>query len=162
VTEINGLRLAYRGFVAGLAGGYVWAAVAMVLAALVHGDPLAPLRPIALAISPVAGTPELAFVVGLAAIQAAGGLIGMAFAYFFGRFFTVRPTVVVAAPMVTLLVWVFVAAAVAGQTSVIDFATSPIGVVATVGYGVLLGIWIPLRGEVTRPPAPDQSGSPST
>jgi hypothetical protein len=162
MTEINGLRLAYRGFVAGLAGGYVWAAVAMVLAALVHGDPLAPLRPIALAVSPLAGTPELAFVVGLAAIQAAGGLIGMAFAYFFGRFFTVRPTVVLAAPLVTLLVWVFVAAAVAGQTSIIDFATSPIGVIATIGYGVLLGIWIPLRGEVTRTPAPDQSGSPST
>jgi hypothetical protein len=162
VTEVNGLRLAYRGFVAGLAGGYVWAALAMVLAGLVHGDPLTPLRPIALAVHPLAGTPELSFVVGLAAIQAAGGVIGMVFAYFFGRFFTVRPTVVTAAPIVAILIWVVVAAAVAGETSITEFATSPIGVVATIGYGVLLGIWIPLRGEVTRPPTADQSGSPST
>jgi hypothetical protein len=162
VTEVNGLRLAYRGFVAGLAGGYVWAALAMVLASIFHGDPLEPLRPIALAVHPLAGTPELAFVVGLAAIQAAGGMIGMTFAYFFGRFFTVRPTLVTAAPMVTVLVWVFVAAAVAGETSITEFATSPIGVVATIGYGLLVGIWIPLRGEVTRTPTPDHSGSPST
>jgi hypothetical protein len=162
VTEVNGLRLAYRGFVAGLAGGYVWAALAMVLAGLVHADPLQPLRPIALAITPMAGTPELAFVIGLAAIQAAGGIIGMTFAYFFGRFFTVRPTVVAAAPLVTLLIWGIVAIAVAGETSITDYATSPIGVVATIGYGVLVGVWIPLRGEVTRPSSPDQSGSPST
>lgn len=162
MTEINGLRLAYRGFVAGLAGGYVWAAVAMVLAALLHEDPLQPLRPIALALSPLAGTPELSFVVGLAAIQAAGGLIGMTFAYFFGRFFTVRPTVLAAAPLVTVLVWVLVAAVVAGETTIVEFATSPIGVVATIGYGVLIGLWIPLRGEVTRTPPVDQSGSPST
>jgi hypothetical protein len=162
MTEVNGLRLAYRGFVAGLAGGYVWAALAMVLAALAYGDPLSPLRPIALAVSPLAGTPELAFVVGLAAIQAAGGLIGMVFAYFFGRFFTIRPTLVGAAAITTLLVWIFVAAAVAWQTSISDFATSPIGIVATVGYGLLLGIWIPLRGEVTRHEVPDQSGSAST
>jgi hypothetical protein len=162
VTEVNGLRLAYRGFVAGLAGGYVWAALAMVLGAFVHGDPLAPLRPIALAVHPLAGTPELSFVVGLAAIQAAGGVVGMTFAYFFGRFFTVRPTLTAAAPLVAILIWVFVAAAVAGETSISQFATSPIGVVATIGYGLLLGIWLPLRGDVIRLPGPDQSGSPST
>ena len=161
MTEVNGLRLAYRGFVAGLAGGYVWAALAMGLAAIVHGDPLEPLRPIALAVHPLAGTPELSFVVGLAAIQAAGGVIGMTFAYFFGRFFTVRPTLVAAAPLVAVLAWVIVSAAVVGETSIAEFATSPIGVLATIGYGVLLGIWIPLRGEVTRPEA-DQPGSPST
>jgi hypothetical protein len=161
VTEVNGLRLAYRGFVAGLAGGYVWAALAMVLAAIVHGDPLQPLRPIALAVHPLAGTPELSFVVGLASIQAAGGIIGMTFAYFFGRFFTVRPTLMAAAPLVTVLIWVIVAAVVVGETAITEFATSPIGVVATIGYGVLLGVSIPLRGEVTRPPD-DQPGSPST
>jgi hypothetical protein len=162
VTEINGLRLAYRGFVAGLAAGYVWAALAMALAGLLHGDPLAALRPIALAVSPLAGSRELAFVVGLAAVQAGGGLVGMAFAYFFGRFFTVRATLVAAAPMVTLLVWVFVAAAVAGQSEILGFATSPVGVAATAGYGLLLGIGIPLRGEVTRYPPGDVEGSPST
>src|SRR5918996_2600568 len=104
MTEVMGLRLAYRGFVTGLAGGYVWAAIAMTLGAVVHGDPLHPLRPIAVAITPVAGTPELAFVLGLAAIQAGAGLVGMCFAYFFARFFTVRATVAAAAPVVALLV----------------------------------------------------------
>ena len=92
MTEVNGLRLAYKGFVGGLAGGYVWAAIAMLLAAIVHGDPLRPLEPLALALAPVAGSPELAFVLGLGAVQAGGALIGMCFAYFFGRFFTVRAT----------------------------------------------------------------------
>ena len=64
MTEVNGLRLAYRGFVSGLAGAYVWAAIAMALSGLLHGDPVEPLRPIATAISPLAGTPELAFVLG--------------------------------------------------------------------------------------------------
>jgi hypothetical protein len=80
MTDVNGLRLAYRGFIAGLAGGYVWTAIAMLLAALAEGDPLRPLRPIALALTPVAGSPELAFVLGLAAVQAGGAVIGMCFA----------------------------------------------------------------------------------
>ena len=50
MTEINGLRLAYRGFVAGLAGAYVWVAIAMTLSAIVHADPLFALRPFALVI----------------------------------------------------------------------------------------------------------------
>ena len=162
MTEVNGLRLAYRGFVAGLAGGYVWAAMAMALAALVHGDALAPLRPIALAVSPLAGSPELAFVVGLAAVQLGGGLVGMAFAYFFGRFFTVRATLLAAAPMVTLLVWVFVAAAIAGQGTIVEFATSPIGVAASIGYGLLVGGRVPVRRDVTRYPPAGPTGSPST
>src|SRR6188768_2709401 len=87
MTDVNGLRLPYRGFIAGLAGGYVWAAIAMLLAALAEGDPLRPLRPIALALTPIAGSPELAFVLGLAAVQAGGAVIGMCFAYFFARFF---------------------------------------------------------------------------
>lgn len=106
VTEVIGLRLAYRGFVAGLAGGYVWAAIAMLLSGLAEGDPLRPLRPIALAFSPLASSPELAFVLGLAAIQGGGALIGMCFAYFFARFFTVRATLAIAAPVFTVLIWV--------------------------------------------------------
>ena len=54
MTEVNGLRLAYRGLIAGLAGGYVWIAIAMLLSALAEGDPLRPLRPAALALSPLA------------------------------------------------------------------------------------------------------------
>ena len=140
MTDVNGLRLAYRGFIAGLAGGYVWAAIAMLLAALAEGDPLRPLRPIALALTPVAGSPELAFVLGLAAVQAGGAVIGMCFAYFFARFFTVRTTLAVAAPAFTLLAWGLIAAVVARDSGIVEFATHPIPALASLGYGLLLGI----------------------
>lgn len=152
-----GLRLAYRGFVAGIAGAYVWAALAMVLAATTQGDALAPLRPIAAAISPLQLTPELGFVVGLAAVQAAGALLGMTFAYFFGRFFTVRTTLVVAGPAFALLVWGLLGAAVARDAGPATFATHPIPALASIAYGLLLGLGVPLRGEVAR-----YAGSPST
>jgi hypothetical protein len=155
MTDVNGLRLAYRGFVAGLAGAYVWAAIAMVLAALVHGDPLAPLRPIAEGMLGVAGTPELAFVLGLAGIQAGGALVGMCFAYFFARFFTVRPTLALAAPAVAVLVWGVVSVGLAPDG--LPAATQAIAIVATLAYGTLLGGAVPVRAEVAR-----QSGSPST
>ncbi len=157
MTEINGLRLAYRGLVAGLAGGYVWAAVAMALAAVTLGDPLAPLRPIALALSPMAVSPELAFVLGLAAVQAGGALFGMTFAYFFGRFFTVRSTVAIAAPIVALLVWGLVGTAVARDIGIASVASHPIPAVASLAYGLLLGAGVPVRSEVMR-----YAGSPST
>ncbi len=153
---MNGLRLAYRGLVAGLAGGYVWAAIAMFLSGLADGDPLRPLRPIALAFSPLASSPELAFVLGLAIIQGAGALIGMCFAYFFARFFTVRATLAIAAPVFTLLIWGLVAAAVSRDAGIVEFATHPIPALASVGYGLLLGAAVPVRREVTR-----YSGSPS-
>ena len=157
MTEVNGLHLAYRGFITGLAGGYVWTAIAMLLSALADGDPLRPLRPIALALSPLAGSPELAFVLGLAAVQAGGAVVGMCFAYFFARFFTVRTTVAVAAPAFALLAWALVASVVARDTGIVEFATHPIPAVASLGYGLLLGAVLPLRGEVIR-----YAGSPST
>ena len=157
MTEVMGLRLAYRGFVTGLAGGYVWAAIAMLLGGLVHGDPLQPLRPIAVAITPVAGTSELAFVLGLAVVQAGAGLIGMVFAYFFARFFTVRHTLAAAAPVVALLAWTLIAAALAASGEATSLAGEIIPIVVTLGYGVLLGAGVPVRGEVIRQP-----GSPST
>ncbi len=157
MTEVNGPRLAYRGLVAGLAGGYVWAAIAMVLSALAEGDPLAPIRPVALALSPIAGSPELAFVLGMAALQAGGALVGMCFAYFFARFFTARATLAVAAPAFTLLVWGLIGAVVARDSGIVEFATHPIPAIASLGYGLLLGAAIPLRGEVSR-----YAGSPST
>ncbi len=152
VTEVNGLRLAYRGLIAGLAGGYVWAAIAMLLSALADGDPLRPLRPIALAISPLASSPELAFVLGLAAIQGGGALIGMCFAYFFARFFTVRATLAIAAPVFTILIWGLVAAVVTRDTGIVEFATHPIPALASLGYGILVGAAVPPRGDVMRPP----------
>jgi len=157
MTEVNGLRLAYRGFIAGLAGGYVWTAIAMLLSAAVAGDALLPLRPVALALSPLAGSPELAFVLGLAAVQAGGALVGMCFAYFFARFFTVRGTLLVAAPAVALLTWALIGAVVARDTGIVEFATHPIPALASLGYGLLLGGAVPLRGEVQR-----YAGSPST
>lgn len=150
MTDINGPRLAYRGFIAGLAGGYVWAAIAMVLAWIVRGDPLLALAPLADALMPIAGSRELALVLGLAAAQGAGGLIGMCFAYFFGRYFTVRATLAIAAPAFTLLVWGLIAAGIPGHVLDLGFITHPIPIVAAVGYGLLLGAAVPLRGEVTR------------
>jgi hypothetical protein len=155
MTDVNGLRLAYRGFVAGLAAAYVWVATAMVLGTLVHGDPLAPLRPIAQAMLDVAGTPELAFVLGLAGVQGGGALAGMCFAYFFARFFTVRPTLALAAPAVAVLMWGVASIGLAPDG--LPAATQAIGIVATIAYGTLLGGAVPVRGEVAR-----QSGSPST
>jgi hypothetical protein len=150
MTEVIGLRLAYRGFIAGLAGGYVWTAIAMLLSALAGGDPLGPLRPVALALSPLAGSPELAFVLGLAAIQAGGAVVGMCFAYFFARFFTVRTTLAVAAPAFMLLAWALIASVVARDSGIVEFATHPIPALASLGYGLLLGIGLPVRGEVNR------------
>ena len=157
MTDVNGLRLAYRGFIAGLAGGYVWTAIAMLLSALGDGDPLRPLRPIALALSPLAGSPEVAFVLGLAAVQAGGAVVGMCFAYFFARFFTVRSTLAIAAPAFTLLAWGLIGAVVARDSGIVEFATHPIPALASLGYGLLLGVALPLRGDVAR-----YAGSPST
>jgi len=153
VTDVNGLRLAYRGFIAGLAGGYVWAAIAMVLAWIVRGDPLLALAPLADALTPLAGSRELALVLGLAVAQAAGGVSGMCFAYFFGCYFTVRATLAVAAPAYTLLAWGLMATALPGDITTLSFVTHPIPIIATLGYGLLLGAAVPLRGEVTRPAA---------
>jgi hypothetical protein len=150
VTDVNGLRLAYRGFVSGLAGAYVWAAIAMTLSGLVYGDPIAPLRPIATAIMPVAGSTELAFVLGLGGAQAVGGLVGICFAYFFARFFTVRATLGIAGPTVAVLVWSLVQLGVWGTVDDVAPALQAIMVVAAIGYGLLLGLNVPVRGEVIR------------
>jgi hypothetical protein len=150
MTEVNGLRLAYKGFVGGLAGGYVWAAIAMLLAGVVHGDPLRALEPFALALTPVAGSPELSFALGLAAVQGAGALVGMCFAYFFGRFFTVRATLGTGAPIAALLAWGLVAALLGRGLPGVELVAAWIGVLATVGYGLVLGATVPVRGAVAR------------
>jgi hypothetical protein len=152
MTEVNGLRLAYKGFVGGLAGGYVWAAIAMLLAGIFHGDPLRALEPFAVTLTPVAGSPELAFVLGLAAVQAAGALIGMCFAYFFGRFFTVRATLSTAAPIAALLAWGIIAASLGRAMPGIELTAAWISVLATIGYGLVLGATVPVRGTVARHP----------
>lgn len=157
VTEVNGLRLAYKGFVGGLAGGYVWAAIAMLLAWIVHGQPLRALEPFAIALWPAAGAPELAFVLGLLAVQAGGALVGMCFAYFFARFFTVRTTLAIAAPIAALLAWGLIAFGLDRGLPAAELVAAPVAVLATLGYGLVVGATVPVRGEVMR-----QSGSPST
>lgn len=152
MTEVNGLRLAYRGFVTGLAAAYVWLAVAMVGAAVITGDALSPLRPLAhtlIAASEV--TPSLAFVIGFALVQASGAVVGMCFAYFFGRFFTVRRTMNAAAPAVAVLAWALLSTGVGTLigSGVLALQLAPL--LATIAYGAVLGTGIPLRGEVTRP-----------
>ena len=154
---MNGLRLAYRGFVSGLAGAYVWAAIAMALSGLLHGDPVEPLRPLARAITPWAGTPELAFVLGLAAVQAGGAVVGMCFAYFFARFFTVRTTLAVAGPVVAVLAWALLSVALERAGGAMTDVGQLVALLATIGFGAVLGANVPVRGEVTRQP-----GSPST
>lgn len=150
MTDVNGLRLAYRGFVAGLAGAYVWAAVVMTAFGLFAGDPLAPLRPIALTISPLAGSPELAFVLGLAGIQGVGALFGMCFAYFMARFFTIRATMRIAAPVTAVLAWGLIAAVLEAERVAVPPAFHAVAVIGSVGYGLLLGATVPVRAEVAR------------
>jgi hypothetical protein len=145
VTEINGLRLAYRGFVAGLAGGYVWAAAAMLGALLAGGDPLAPLHLLG-----GAGRDGLLAGIGLLQVGAAG--IGMTFAYFFARFFTMRRTLAVAGPCFSVLAWLLVAQLVGSRLghdlAALGMQVAPLA--ASVLYGVMLGAAVPTRVDVLR------------
>jgi hypothetical protein len=151
MTIVNGLRLAYRGFVTGLAAGYVWLATAMVLGALLHDDALQPLRPLAELILPAAGgSASASFVLGFGLVQLAAATIGMCFAYFFGRFFTVRPTLATAAPCFALLAWALFAAGAGGSDGIGQLGLAIAPLLATVAYGLLLGAGLPLRGDVLR------------
>jgi hypothetical protein len=139
VTEILGLRLAYRGLIAGLAAGYMWLAAAMVGGLVLAGDPLQPLRLLG------GGSTREAVAGGLALLQLGSGAAGMGFAYFFGRYFTVRPTMAVAAPCFALLAWL-----VLGQLTVASPATQLALLAASLLYGVMLGAAVPVRGELLR------------
>ena len=151
MTIVNGLRLAYRGFVTGLAAGYVWLATAMVLGWLLHDDALQPLRPLAELILPAAGGSAAAsFVLGFGLVQLAAATVGMCFSYFFGRFFTVRPTLAAAAPCFALLAWALFAAGAGLSDGIGPLGLALAPLVATVAYGLLLGAGLPLRGDVLR------------
>jgi hypothetical protein len=141
VTEINGLRLAYRGLVTGLAAGWVWAATAMIGGLLAGWRPLLPLE----LLGGGSGREDLAL--GIAIGQLASGGIGVAFAYFFARFFTVRRTLAVAAPCFAILVWLVLARLTNGSES-----TSLALLAASLLYGVMLGAAVPVRGELRRSP----------
>lgn len=167
MTEVNGLRLAYRGFVTGLAAAYVWLAVAMIAGAVVSGDALAPLTPIAATLLAAADmTPSMAFVIGFALVQAAGAMVGMTFAYFFGRFFTVRATLASAAPIFAILAWSLLAAGVGSLNGSDALGRQLAPVVAAAAYGLVLGSGLPVRSQVVRPGTTGVGqpvgGSPST
>jgi hypothetical protein len=152
MTEVNGLRLAYRGFVTGLAGAYVWLAIAMLASTVGLFDPVAPLRPIAALLVPAATTSAaMAFALGFVLVQLGGGLVGMVFAYFFGRFFTARPTLTIAAACFALLAWSLLAAGLV-PLGVPDLGTRLAPLVASLAYGIMLGVGLPLRGDVLRTP----------
>jgi len=57
----------------------------------------------------------------------------------------------------TLLVWGLIATVVARDSGIVEFSTHPVPALASIGYGLLLGLSLPLRGEVAR-----YAGSPST
>ena len=150
MTQINGLRLAYRGLVTGLAGGWVWAAAGMLGGLLAGRQPLLPLE----TLGGGAGRGELAL--GMVIVQVAAGGIGMGFAYFFGRYFTVRGTLLAAAPSFALLTWLAAGSFLpgAGAAPIVQLVLGG----ASVLYGLLLGAGLPLRGQLMRQP----SLSPST
>ena len=152
MSEINGLRLAYRGLIAGLAGGYVWLAIALVLAFLA-GDAVGPLRLLAAAdpSTQVDSRPE-AFVFGLGAVQLVGGGLGIAFAYFVARYFTVRATLAIAAPCFALLSWLILRDRLGAIAVEPSLALEVTLLAASVLYGVVLGAWVPTRPEVARRP----------
>ncbi|MDQ2940752.1 MAG: hypothetical protein M3R05_01030 [Chloroflexota bacterium] len=150
MTEINGLRLAYRGLVAGLAGGYIWLAVAMLMSWPITG-PLTPVRLLA-AIGPdrVASAPGTSLILALVLVEVSAGAMGMGFAYFLGRYFTVRGTVAAAAPCFALLAWLSVSERLGISRLPL---TMQVGLAfATLLYGALLGAAIPIRPELVRAP----------
>jgi hypothetical protein len=139
VTEINGLRLAYRGLVSGLAAGWVWAATAMLGATLSSSHPLLPLE----LLGGGRGRGELAL--GMVIMQLASGGIGMAFAYFFARYFTVRGTLALAAPCFAVLAWL-----VLGRLTERSATANIVLLAASVFYGIMLGAAVPIRGDLLR------------
>jgi hypothetical protein len=139
VTEINGLRLAYRGLVTGLAAGWVWAATAMIGGLLVGGRPLLPLELLGGGL----GREELAL--GIAIALLASGGIGIAFAYFFARYFTVRGTLLAAAPCFAVLAWL-----VLGRLTDNSATTNVVLLTASLLYGIILGADVPVRGDLLR------------
>jgi hypothetical protein len=155
VTEVNGFRLAYRGLVAGLAAGWVWLAIALWGLMLAGADPFGAARALG------NGTTGSGLIAALALAQALAGGIGLVFAYFFGRYFTVRATLTAAAPAFAVLCWL----AVADLTDGVDLggAAQAVLFLAALCYGLMLGGSVPTRGEVLRSPEPyPVGGSPST
>lgn len=143
MTEVNGYRLAYRGLLAGLAGAWVWLAVALTGSLLIGASPADAARLLG------AGSARDGVVTGAALVQVLGAVTGMGFAYFFGRYFTVRATLQLAAPAFSLLASL-ATAHLLGQLVRIALAPQLVLVAAALAYGLVLGSVLPVRGEVLR------------
>ncbi len=148
MTEIYGLRLAYRGLIAGLAGGYVWLAVAMLMSWPITG-PLSPVQLLA-AVGParLASAPGSGFVLALVLVEVTAGAMGLGFAYFLGRYFTVRRTLAAAGPCFALLAWLSASESL-GVSRLPPAVQVGFGF-ATLLYGILLGASVPTRPELLR------------
>jgi hypothetical protein len=146
MTEVNGLHLAFRGLVAGLAGGWVWLAIALGGLRMADVDPLGATAFLG------NGTLGSGLIGSLAVAQLVTGGIGMLFAYFFARYFTVRATLAIAATAFALLAWLALSKLLDGSwLTVTRYAVLTI---AAMAYGLMLGGAVPVRGEVLRhPPA---------
>ncbi len=141
MTEVNGLRLAYRGLVAGLAAGWVWLAFTLAGLLAVGVDPLGPVRPLG-------DGPAWAAIAGLAVAQLVAGFVGLCFSYFFGRYFTIRSTLAVSATAFAFLGWLAVADLAGADT--LRWSVQAVLAIASLAYGATLGSAIPVRGEVLR------------
>jgi hypothetical protein len=154
VTEVNGLHLAFRGLTAGLAAGWVWVAVALTGLVLAGSDPLAATTPLG------NGTAGSGLISALAIAQVASGGIGLVFAYFFGRYFTVRLTLALTALAFAVLCWLATAYVLDG--SWLSLTRQAVLTLASVAYGAMLGGAVPTRNEVLRERPTQPAGSPST
>jgi len=154
MTEVNGLHLAFRGLTAGLAAGWVWLAIALAGLLLEGGDPLAATGALG------NGTEGSGLISALAIAQVTAGGIGLVFAYFFGRYFTVRGTLAVAALAFAILCWLATAYVLDG--SWLSLTREAVLTIAAVAYGAMLGGAVPTRSEVLRGPRRQPIGSPST
>jgi len=154
VTEVNGLHLAFRGLTAGLAAGWVWVAVALTGLVLAGSDPLAATNPLG------NGTAGTGLISALAIAQVASGGVGLVFAYFFGRYFTVRGTLALTALAFAVLCWLATAYVLDG--SWLSMTRQAVLTLAAVAYGAMLGGAVPTRTEVLRQRPAQSAGSPST
>ncbi len=143
MTEVNGLRLAYRGLVAGLAAGWVWLAIALAGLLAVGADPIAATRHLG-------DGPAWAAVATVALVQLAAGFVGLCFSYFFGRYFTIRTTLAVSATAFALLGWLAVSDLAGADAQ--RWSVQLVLAVASLAYGAILGSALPVRGEVLRAP----------
>jgi len=154
MTEVDGLHLAFRGLIAGLAAGWVWVAVACTGLLVAGSDPLAATGSLG------NGTAGSGLISALAIAQVSAGGIGLVFAYFFGRYFTVRGTLAVAALAFALLCWLATAYVLDG--SWLSLTRQAVLTLAALAYGAMLAGGVPTRAEVLRGPRAQPLGSPST